>query len=48
MAHGAVTETFPVASRYRYNPIPSAGSVYDDLFLFLHASTPLITSGFNS
>ena len=29
-------------------PIPSAGSVYDDLFLFLHAFTPLITSGFNS
>ena len=28
-------------------PIPSAGSVYDDLVLFLHAFTPLITFGFN-
>ena len=26
-------------------PIPSAGSVYDDLVLFLHAFTPLITFG---
>ena len=26
-------------------PIPSAGSVYDDLFLFLHAFIPLITFG---
>ena len=29
------------------HPIPSAGSVYDDLVLFLHAFTPLITFGFN-
>ena len=34
--------------RRKKNPIPSAGSVYDDLFLFLHAFTPLITFGFNS
>ena len=27
------------------HPIPSAGSVYDDLVLFLHAFTPLITFG---
>ena len=30
-----------------YASIPSAGSVYDDLVLFLHAFTPLITFGFN-
>ena len=47
MAHGAVTEPslWPLVTGIY--PIPSAGSVYDDLVLFLHAFTPLITFGSN-
>ena len=45
MAHGAVFEPslWPLVTGIY--PIPSAGSVYDDLVLFLHAFTPLITFG---
>ena len=45
MAHGAVIEPslWPLVTGIY--PIPSAGSVYDDLVLFLHAFTPLITFG---
>ena len=47
VAHGAVTvpSLWPLVTGIY--PIPSAGSVHDDLFLFLHAFTPLITFWFN-
>ena len=47
MAQSPKPSLWPLVTGKKKKPNPSAGRVSDDLFLSLHAFTPLITFGFN-